>query len=131
MKTIYLFTLICLLGFSGLYSSVFAADTETERLEIIDQVYEMAPDGSYLQIGDYGITEVENIWREDSSGEKISLPLNRIQTGSTVKARIVANETPGMWTAEEIYLIDEGEQKEVKNEPSSSEIRLENGTWKN
>jgi hypothetical protein len=110
---------------------VFAADTETERIEIVDQVYEMAPDGSYLQIGDYGITEIENIWLEDSSGEKTSIPLTRINTGSTVKARIIANETTGMWIAEEIYLLDEGEQDEVKTEPSSSEIRLEDGTWKN
>lgn len=132
MKTVFSLALCCLLGLTMFCMTGLAESINDERLEIVDQVSEMAPDGSYLQIGDYGITEVDNVWEEKIPGEIKSISLSRIKTGATVKVRIIPKGTTGFWVAENLYLlIDSEEKSEVTSQPSSGDVYLENGTWKN
>lgn len=131
MKTVHWLLCCCLFGATVLCVNGFAASAEIERLEIVDQVYERSTDGSYLQIGDYAIVEVNNVWQETTPGDITPIPLRRIKTGATVKVRIIPHANEGVWVAEDLYLLSAGEQEEATNKPSSGEIFMEDGTWKN
>lgn len=131
MKRVYWLLWCCLVGSMVFCVSGFAANADIERLEIVDQVYERDTDGSYFQIGDYAIVEVNNVWQETTPGDITRIPLRRIKTGATVKIRIIPHANDGMWIAEDLYLLSVGEQEEAVNKPSSGEVFLEDGTWKN
>lgn len=133
MKLQFPFVCLCLLVLPMFISPGHAASSSGERLEIIDQVYERSENNSYIQVGDYGITRVENVWLGTTNGELESIPLRRIKTGSRVKVKIVQEN--GEWVAENLYLLAEptetAESAEESQSTGGGEVYLENGTWKN
>ncbi len=134
---------VLLLGGAGL-----AADSE--RIEIVDTVYEWAPDGDYLQVGDYIITNVGNkVWLGKQAEEKVRVDKNRIQPGNIIKAVLSGKNEDGFWLAESITILSEqtvdssseeenaGNTREVEEHDKASsqsrgrEMYLEDGVWKN
>lgn len=136
----------------------FSAEVEgvDTNVEVTDKIYEWTPDGTIIQVGDYTITTIGDIYIDDGVGEYVSADKSALSVGGLVTARLVSTDKNRFWESEKIIvytdkaledqlaLLSENETSDIANsdveenddtsktmKSQSKKPRLIDGVWVN